>query len=53
MAMQRRHSADFKAKVALEPIRGEGTINELAAAYGVHPVQFTQRSTVRTISTER
>jgi transposase-like protein len=43
MTMQRRqHSAEFKAKVALEPIRGEGTIHELAAAYGVHPVQITQ-----------
>ena len=43
MSMQRRqHSADFKAKVALEAIRGERTVNELAAEYGVHPVQITQ-----------
>src|SRR2546428_4348250 len=43
MTMQRRqHSAEFKAKVALEAIRGERTINELAAEYGVHPVQITQ-----------
>jgi transposase-like protein len=42
MTMQRRqHSGEFKAKVALEAIRGERTINELAAEYGVHPVQIT------------
>jgi len=43
MTMQRRqHRAEFKAKMALEAIRGERTINELAAEYGVHPVQITQ-----------
>lgn len=43
MTMQRRqHSAEFKAKVALEAIRGERTVNELAAEYGVQPVQITQ-----------
>ena len=39
---RRQHSAEFKAKVALEAIRGERTLNELAADYGVHPVQITQ-----------
>src|SRR5918995_1684164 len=43
MTTQRRqHSGAFKAKVALEAIRGERTVNELAADYGVHPVQITQ-----------
>ena len=43
MTIQRRqHSGAFKAKVALEAIRGERTVNELAADYGVHPVQITQ-----------
>ncbi|MDP9144755.1 MAG: IS3 family transposase [Actinomycetota bacterium] len=43
MTRQRRQqSAEFKAKVALEAIRGERTIHELAAAYGVHPVPSTQ-----------
>lgn len=42
MTRQRRQPrAEFKAKVALEAIRGERTINELAAEYGVHPVQIT------------
>jgi transposase InsO family protein len=43
MTMQRRqHRAEFTAKVALEALRGERTIHELAAEYGVHPVQITQ-----------
>ncbi len=43
MTMPRRqHSGEFKAKVALEAIRGERTLQELAAAYGVHPVQIAQ-----------
>jgi putative transposase len=43
MSMPRRqHRAEFKAKVALEAIRGERTLNELAADYGVHPVQIPQ-----------
>ena len=38
MATTRRHrySADFKAKVALEAIRGELTVTQLAAKHGVH-----------------
>ena len=39
---RRQHSGEFKARVALAAIRGEKTINELATAYGVHPVQITQ-----------
>jgi len=39
---RRQHSGEFKAKVALEAIRGERTLQELAAAYGVHPVQIAQ-----------
>jgi putative transposase len=42
MKQRRRHSAEFKAKVALEAIRGERTGNEIASAYGVHPVQLAQ-----------
>jgi transposase-like protein len=38
---RRQHSAEVKAKVALEAIRGERRIHELAAEYGVHPVQIT------------
>ena len=33
---RRRYSAEFKAKVALEAIRGEATIAELVSKHGVH-----------------
>jgi transposase-like protein len=34
MTMQRRqHSGEFKAKVVLEALRGERTLNEIAADY--------------------
>jgi hypothetical protein len=38
----RRHRPEFNAKVALEARLGERTINELAAEYGVPPVQLPQ-----------
>ena len=38
---RRRYSAEFKAKVALEAIRGEQTINDLAARYELHPNMIT------------
>ena len=34
-----RHSAELKAKVALEAIRGQKTVNEIASQYDVHPNQ--------------
>lgn len=41
--MQRKqHSAEFKAKVALEAVKGLKTVNELASEYGVHPTQIHQ-----------
>ena len=42
MKTRRRFSADFKAKVALEAIRGERTIAELATKHQLHPNQITQ-----------
>ena len=33
---RKRYSAEFKAKVALEAIRGDLTLAELAAKHGVH-----------------
>jgi putative transposase len=42
MKTRRQHSAEFKAKVALEAIKAERTMNEIAAAYEVHPVQVQQ-----------
>ena len=36
------HSASFKAKVVLEVIRGQNTLNEIASTYEVHPNLLTQ-----------
>jgi transposase-like protein len=33
------HSANFKAKVALEAVRETKTLNEIGQEYGVHPIQ--------------
>jgi transposase len=35
--MRRNFDKRFKAKVALEAVRGEKTIQEIATAYSVHP----------------
>jgi transposase-like protein len=40
--VRRRHSSEFKAKVALEAVKGQKTLNELASELGVHPVQIAQ-----------
>lgn len=43
MKKQRKsYTAALKAKVALEAIKGQRTINEIASAYEVHPNQVTQ-----------
>ena len=39
---RKRHSASFKAKVALEAAKRTRTVAELAKAYQVHPVQISQ-----------
>ena len=38
---RRNFSADFKARVALEAIKGQRTVQEIASHYGVHPNQVT------------
>ena len=35
-----QYSSEFKAKVALAAIRGDETIPQLAARYGIHPTQI-------------
>ena len=39
---RKRHSASFKAKVALEAARQTRTVAELAKVYQIHPVQISQ-----------
>jgi len=41
MIKRRRFTADFKAKVALEALRGDKTIQSIAARYKVHPNQVS------------
>jgi transposase len=42
MARQRKqYTGAFKGKIALEAIKGQRTVQELATAYGVHPNQIT------------
>ena len=37
MSKRKRYSADFKAKVALEALRGDLTTAQLATKHGIHP----------------
>ena len=43
MKQQRRnHSPEFKARVALEALKGVKTVQQIAAENHLHPVQVTQ-----------
>lgn len=39
---RKRYSAEFKAKVALEAVKGVHTLSELASRYKVHSTQIAQ-----------
>jgi putative transposase len=39
---RKKHSGAFKAKVALEAVKGERTLNELAGQFEIHPTQVVQ-----------
>jgi len=41
MTKRRNFTADFKAKVALEALRGDKTIQEIATRHKVHPNQVS------------
>jgi len=41
MTTRRRFTADFKAKVALEALRGDRTVQEIAGKHRVHPNQVS------------
>lgn len=40
--MRKQYEAAFKAKVALEAVKGEKTIAQIASGYKVHPNQIRQ-----------
>ena len=42
MAKRTNYTASFKAKVALEALRQEHTLSELAATYEIHPTLITK-----------
>ena len=39
---RKQYSPDFKAKVAMEAIKGQETIAELAIRFEIHPTQITK-----------
>lgn len=46
--IRKRHSPEFKAKVALEAIKERRTVNDLAGEMAIHPVQVSQWKKVAT-----
>ena len=53
MGKRTRYSPEFKAKVALDAIRGEQTLAELSSKHGVHPNLISQwkRQAIEQMST--
>lgn len=43
MSVQRkRHTAQFKFQIAVEAIKNDQTVNQLASQHGLHPSQISQ-----------
>jgi len=42
MAQRKRHTGQFKARVAIEAIAGHKTVNQIAGEYGIHPSQVNK-----------
>jgi transposase-like protein len=43
MSKRRNHDPAFTGRVTLEAVKGECTVSDLAAEYGVHPTMIHQR----------
>ena len=42
MSKRKQYNSGFKAKVALEALKGEQTVAELSSRFGVHPTMIHQ-----------
>ena len=40
--VRKKYSPEFKAKVVIEALKGEKTINSIASTYGIHPNAIMQ-----------
>jgi transposase-like protein len=38
---RKQYSAELKAKIAVEAVKGQRTIQEIASQYGIHPTMVT------------
>jgi transposase-like protein len=39
---RKQYTGEFKARVALEAIKGQRTVNEIASRFSLHPTQVSQ-----------
>lgn len=42
MSRRKRYTSQFKAQVAIEAIKNQQTVAQIASEYGVHPTQVNQ-----------
>jgi len=42
MSKRRKHSHEFKARVAIKAISGRKTLQQIAAYHDIHPIQVSQ-----------
>ena len=48
-AKRRRHEPEFKARVALEALKGIQTIQQIAKDFDIHPMQVTEWKKAMTV----